>query len=188
MVDNGRFRPDPQKAVLVVIDIQDKLARVMPESDLPEMIHNTNVLIATAKELKFPILVTEQYPRGLGPTVKEVRDALGDVTPIEKLSFSCCAETRFMQALQATGARDVLLCGMETHVCLMQTALDLLDANYHVFAAADGMCSRKKLNWELALDEMRQAGVVVGSTETFLFQMLRVAGTESFKKLSALLK
>lgn len=181
------FRPSAADLALVVVDIQTKLASAMPEDVLAQVVRNTNVLLAAAAEFDLPVLMTEQYPRGLGETLPELRLAEGQPR-VEKISFSCCEEPAFAQALQAAGRRSVLLCGMETHVCVLQTALDLLTDDRQVFIAADAVCSRAKLNWKLALEMMRQAGAVITPTEAVVFQLLGAAGSERFKRLSRLVK
>lgn len=188
MIETNRFRLEKERSVLVVVDIQEKFTPAIPQEAMQHVISNTNILIAIAKELGFPILVTEQYPKGLGPTVEVLKRSLEGNTVIEKLSFSCCKEPAFLNALQALGARDVILCGIETHVCVLQTALDLLDSGHYVFVPEDAVASRTKQNWKRGLDVIKQAGAAIGSTEMYLFQMLGVAGTESFKKLSKLIR
>jgi len=188
MPDIDKFIPDPEQAALVVVDIQEKLAQVMDQEVMNKVVQNTIVLIEAARTFEYPILMTEQYTKGLGKTVSGLQDALQSVDPLEKLAFSCCGDRHFKAALKASGAKDILLCGIETHVCVLQTALDLLKEGYRVFLPADAVCSRKKLNWKLACNLMHDAGVVVGSTEIFIFQMLRESGTERFKKLSKLIR
>ncbi|NPV75327.1 MAG: hydrolase [Anaerolineae bacterium] len=181
------FRPAAADLALVVIDIQEKMAAAMPEKTLAQVVRNTNILLASAHEFEMPVLVTEQYRRGLGPTLPALNLA-GVNSLVEKMSFSCCGEPAFVEALKTTGRRSALLCGMETHVCVLQTALDLLEDGWQVFVAADAVCSRSKLNWKLSLETMRQAGVVITPTETIVFQLLGVAGDERFKRLSRLVK
>jgi len=181
------FRPTAASLALVVIDIQEKMAAAMSEDALAQVVRNTNILLATAQEFALPVLVTEQYRRGLGETLPALN--LAEVRArIEKMSFSCCGEPAFMTALKATGRRAALLCGMETHVCVLQTALDLLEGGFQVFVAADAVCSRVRLNWKLSLKSMRQAGAVIASTETLVFQLLGAAGDERFKRLARLIK
>lgn len=160
----------------------------MPEEVITEVVRNTCILIEAAKEFNFPVLVTEQYPKGLGPTITEVTEKIGDLSIIEKISFSGYGASAFINQLKSTDSKCIFLCGMECHVCVLQSTLDLIDDNRHVFIPADAVCSRTKHNWQVGLDIMRQAGAVIGSTETFIFQMLGKAGTESFKKLARLLK
>ena len=182
------LRPDPDKIALVIIDVQDRLATAMPEEAMQKVIRNTSIWIEAAKEFHFPVIVTEQYPRGLGATVNEIRTMLDEVQPVEKMGFSCWREPRFVRALEESKARQLILCGMETHVCVYQTALDLLEEGMDVFLPADAVCSRTKFNWKVGLNMIHIAGGVVGSTEAFLFQLLKEAGTERFKKFSRLLR
>ncbi len=180
--------PSPSLSALVVIDIQEKLSNAMPAEALTRVVKGTKALVSLARELNFPTLLTEQNPRGLGSTVTDLGEVLADIQPIEKMAFSCWGEPAFKKALLATGARDILLCGMETHVCVFQTALDLLSAGRRVFLAADALCSRSSENHSLALELMRQAGGIIGCSEMFIFQMLREAGSERFKRLSRLVR
>jgi nicotinamidase-related amidase len=181
--------PDPDRTVLVVIDIQERLFPAMPAEPLKRSISNACTLIEGCKVFNIPILTTEQYPKGLGATAPQIRQALGDILPIQKMAFSCCREPDFRRALDGLENKgDIILCGIETHVCVLQTALDLLQDDYHVFVAADAVCSRAKLNWQTGLDLMRHAGVTIGTTEIFLFQMLQECGTDRFRQISHLVK
>jgi nicotinamidase-related amidase len=177
----GRYR-----AALVVIDIQDRLARAMPKLD--EYYRNVGVLIKAFRRLGAPVVVTQQYTKGLGPTVAEITDALGEFVPIEKMTFSCTGEPNYIEAFQNTGANQAVLCGMETHVCVQQTALDLLATGYQVHVAADAVRSRKKQDWAFALERMRQAGIVITTAEAIVFEMLVKCGTDEFKDISKLVK
>jgi nicotinamidase-related amidase len=188
MKTTSNLRPDPQKAALLVVDIQEKLSAVMQPDVLDRVVRNTGILAAAATEFGFPILMTQQYTRGLGETLASVRESIGATPSVEKNTFSCCLEPNFQQVIEDSSAQDIILCGMETHVCVLQTAFDLMDGGYRVFAPADALCSRTKQNWQIGLNLMQHAGVVVGSTELFVFQMLREAGTERFKKLSRMMR
>jgi nicotinamidase-related amidase len=132
--------------------------------------------------------VTEQYPKGLGKTHSNLRPLLENSPFYEKLSFSCFRQPAFRLELERLHIRDILICGIEAHVCVLQTALDLLENDYRVFVAADAMSSRSSFNYHTGLSLMRDAGAVIGSTETFLFQMLEEAGTDRFKQISKLVK
>ena len=186
----SKFSLDAEDAVLVVIDVQEKLAAAMPEEIVQAAIHKTTVLMDAADVLGLPVIVTEQYPKGLGSTVAalEERVAAQGIEKVSKLSFSCCGEPAFTAALEAQQRRMVILCGQETHVCVLQTALDLLELGYRVFVAGDAVCSRQVINWQFALDEMRQAGCVVEPVESMLFKMLGRAGTAGFNAISTLIK
>lgn len=174
------------RAALVVIDIQERLARAMPKLD--EYYRNVGILIKVFRRLSAPIIVTEQYTKGLGPTVPEIADALGDFEPIEKMTFSCTGEPDYIEAFQNTGVNQAVLSGMETHVCVQQTALDLLAAGHQVHVAADAVRSRKKQEWAFALERLRQAGVIITTTEAIVFEMLVKCGTDEFKDISKLVK
>jgi nicotinamidase-related amidase len=153
------------------------------------VLRNAQILAETARELDLPVRFSEQYPRGLGTTAAELKAVLpAGALPFEKLAFSCCKAPGFEAVLDELGERDIILCGMETHVCVLQTALDLLAAGRKVFVAADATCSRARLNWKLGLRLMRQAGAVIGSTEIFAFALLGSAGSEKFKRISKLVK
>jgi len=175
-----------EDTVLVVVDIQERLAAVMSERQ--KVIWNSLHLIEAAKVLHFPVLLTEQYPKGLGPTVPEIRDALPSYAPIEKLMFGCCGEPMFMEAIASTGKRKVILCGMETHVCVLQTCLGLIREAYTVHVVQDAICSRAKENYRIGVEFMRDVGAVITGTETVLFQLLERAGTEEFRTISKRIK
>ena len=170
----------------MVIDIQERLVRAMPKLD--EYYHNVGILIKAFRRLGAPVVVTEQYAKGLGPTVPEIADALGESESVEKMTFSCAGEPKYVEELKATGANQAVLCGMETHVCVQQTALDLVAAGYQVHVAADAVRSRKKQDWIFALERMRQAGVIITTTEAIIFEMLVKCGTDEFKDISKLVK
>ncbi len=185
----AEFIPNPERSALLVIDIQERLAAAMPADMLSGVLRNTRILIETACEFGLPVVVSEQYPKGLGPTVAEVRAALPEGNmPVEKLAFSCCGEPAFQPILDQLAGHDLILCGMETHVCVLQTALDLLQRGQRVYVAADAVCSRTAFNYQTGLDLLRQAGAVIGSTEIFAFGLQKVAGTERFKRISRLVK
>ena len=188
MCDISRFIPDPEQAVLLVVDIQERLFAAMADEVQKKMLRNSGILIKGAGELNIPLLLLEQYPEGLGRTVSEIADLLEDVEPIKKVAFNSCDVPEFVASLEENSPRDVILCGMETHICILQTALGLLEKGYRVFVAADAVCSRAKLNWEIGLDVMHTAGVMVGTTEIFLFQMSRTADTKRFIKISRLVR
>lgn len=182
-----RFFLERDSAQLVVVDVQDKLCRAMDEKVLAKLTGNISILLDAAAELGMPALATEQYVKGLGETVPQLKEKL--CTPsLEKMTFSCCGGEGFLETLEKNGRRQVILTGMETHVCVLQTALELLSRGYVVHLVCDAVMSRRKENWEIALKTMTSAGVVLTSTESVLFQLLRVAGTEEFKKLSKLVR
>jgi len=181
---------DRDTAVLCVVDIQERLAAAMAERE--PVIEAARRLILSARRLSVPVVVTEQYPRGIGPTEPAVVEALGDdYRPLEKLHFSCFQEPAFAERLvqfAQNGRKQVILCGMETHVCLLQTCLDLLHCGHQVHVAADAVCSRSADNKRLALKQMRRAGAVVTGVEAAVYQMLVLAGTPEFKDLLPLFR
>lgn len=181
--------PDPADTALLMIDVQERLAAAMPGDVSSRVIRNTSILLQCAREFSLPVLVSEQYPRGLGHTLPEIRAILPpDSAPVEKTSFSCCSVPTFQSQLDRLGSCGILLWGIETHVCVLQTALDLLQSGRRVYVAADAAGSRTKQNWRFGLDLMRRAGAVIGSTEIFAFALLGGAGTETFKRISQLVK
>lgn len=178
-----------QSAVLAVIDVQERLLPAIPEEARQRVVRNVLIAIEAARILGLPILVSEQYPKGLGPTIPEVRARLDrDVNPVEKMAFSCGRSPEFLNALAATGRREVILCGVEAHVCVLQTVMDLTRDGFRTFVPADAVASRRSLDWERALAVAERAGAVVGTTEMFLFQLLERAGTEEFKAVARLVK
>lgn len=180
--------PNRERCALLVIDIQERLTVAMPADVLSGVLRSTCTLIQTAHEFSLPVLISEQYPKGLGPTVADIRAISANSQPLEKVEFSCCRAPAVAPALEALKGYDFILCGMETHVCVLQTAIDLLQRGHRVYAAADGMCSRTAFNHNTGLALMRDAGAVIGSAEVFAFGLLGAAGTERFKRISKLVK
>lgn len=175
-----------EDTVLLVIDVQGKLAQLMHGKE--ELFSNVGLMIQGAQVLEVPILLTEQYPKGLGPTVPEIAELLPDVEPITKTAFSCCGEKTFNEAFANLERRQALLVGIETHVCVWQTAHDLLESEYEVHVAADAVSSRHPGNKEIGLQKMRDAGVEITCVESALFELMRVAEGSKFKAVSKLLK
>ena len=182
-----KFFLDRDNAVLLVIDVQEKLCRAMDEKVLEKLTGNITILQESARELGVPILVTEQYVKGLGQTLCVLKEKL-TAPALEKMAFSCCGEAPFPEKLKALVTKQVIVTGMEAHVCVLQTVIELLDAGYHVHLVKDAVMSRRKENWQVGIDAACAAGAVITSTETALFQLLRVAGSEEFKKLSKLVR
>jgi nicotinamidase-related amidase len=176
------------QCALVVVDIQEKL--LPPIFNKQTLVDNTRLLIRLANILKLPVLVTTQYARGLGGTVKEVTELLPDAKTIDKLEFGCFGKEEFCTAVkQLPGQRNtMLLCGMEAHICVMQTALGALDQGYLVHIASDGVGSRSEWNWKVGLERMKTAGAVISSTEMMVYELLRQSGTPAFKELLQYIK
>ncbi len=179
------------RAALLVVDIQDRLLPAMPDDIAADMIANTQKLIAAADRLGLPIVVSQQYPKGLGPTSQPITDALASVKGVhrfDKLEFSAATAPGFLDIASRLGRDQWIVCGMETHVCVYQTARDLVARGWAAHVCADAVCSRARLNWEVALDLLRTVGAVVTSTEICIFDLLGKAGTEEFKALSKVIK
>jgi nicotinamidase-related amidase len=176
-----------QTSVLMVVDVQDKLAAAMADRD--ETVRRVAMLLRGAARLEVPVVASEQYPAGIGHLVDEVDEVLPPTAAvIEKLHFSCLAEPGFSERLSALGRSRMVVCGMETHVCVLQTALDLLGAGYQVFVVADACSSRAAADKAAGLARMAQAGVSVVTSEMVLFEWLHEAGTEAFRDLLRLIK
>ena len=177
---------DIDKTALVIIDVQEKLSRVMHEKE--NLFQNLQKLIKGLKLLDIPIIVTEQNPNGLGPTVPELAPLLTDTKPIIKFSFSCCGEEQFMREIEKLNRKQILLAGIETHVCVYQTAVDLIEASYEVHAVVDCVSSRTPENKNLALDKMKSEGARLTGVEIVLFELLRTAKHPKFKEMSQIVK
>ena len=173
-------------AGLIVVDVQERLLPAMFERE--RLVQNVVRLIQGAAILGVPVFATEQYRKGLGATVPEVAAALNGVAPVEKLAFSACGAGGLNAALRAKNISDVILCGIEAHVCVAQTCLDLLDEDFRVFVVAYAVSSRTSENYRIGLDRLREAGAVRVSTEMVLFELLEKAGTGEFKQILALVK
>jgi nicotinamidase-related amidase len=175
-----------ERTALVVVDVQEAFRPAV--ADFDETVRNTAILVQGATALGVPILVTEQYPKGLGNTVPELARHLDDIEPIEKVCFSAADSERFRRELERSGRDQVLLCGIESHVCVNQTADDLIGRGLHVQVAEDAVSSRTPENRRLGLHKMERAGAVITSTETALFELLGAAGTPEFKEVQKLVK
>lgn len=184
-----RFAVSQDDTLLLVIDIQERLAPAI--FDQERVIDRTLVLAQTAAEMNLPVILTEQYPRGLGPTVPAIAALLTERLPaaqrFEKIAFSACTP-EVSAALQATGRRKVIIAGMETHVCVFQTTRQLLADGYEVFIARDAVSSRTPENRENGFALMAAMGTVISNTETLVFDLLKVSGTPLFKTVSKLIK
>ena len=175
-----------ERTALVVIDLQERFRDLIHGMD--RVLEHSERLITFCRQLEIPVLVTEQYPRGLGTTVSEIRAACRPFTAFEKTSFSCAGSEAFTTALRATGRDQVILCGIEAHVCVYQTACDLLRDGKQVALAADAISSHRPADRDLALRRLRDAGADVMGAQMIMFEILREAGTPDFKRVSSLLK
>jgi len=186
---NKQFHPRKDNVAFVIIDFQDKMVAAVEEDIRRKVTENIELLVDLARLMHIPVIITEQYPQGLGKTTGELTQKLGDLyQPIEKLTFSCYAHPPFQEKIKSLCVRHLILTGIETHVCVLQTALDLIADGYEVSLVRDAVCSRYKSDWEVGLKMVEQAGGVITSTEVVIFQLLERAGTAEFKFLSPLLK
>lgn len=189
MADCKRLLLDRDDSVLVVVDIQHRLTAVMPEDAAQTMLANVGKLLSAASLLEIPTLVTEQYPQGLGPTEASILDKFGeDVPRLAKTGFSCCSAQGFNERLAAGARKQIILLGQETHVCVLQTAMELLGQGYHLFVVEDAVCSRLASDKRQALSRMRDGGVTLVCHESVLFEWLRDATHPHFKTISSWLR
>jgi nicotinamidase-related amidase len=174
---------EPERCALLVVDIQERL--LPPIFQKEQLIKNCQLLIRLAGILKLPALVTTQYAKGLGNTVPEIASLLPETQPIDKQMFSCFGSDVFCSLLKRLpGNRNtVLLCGMESHICVTQTALAALREGYIAHVASDAVSSRTEWNWKIGLERMRAAGAVISSTEMIIYELLRSSGAPAFKEL-----
>ncbi|HTW79735.1 MAG TPA: hydrolase [Terracidiphilus sp.] len=179
---------EAEQCALVVIDIQEKL--LPPIFQKEELVRNAKLLIRTAGILKIPALVSTQYAKGLGNIVPEIASLLPGTEAVDKTLFSCFSSDVFCSVLKRMpGQRNtLLLCGMESHICVTQTALAALREGYLVHVASDAVSSRTKWNWEIGLDRMRAAGAVISSTEMMIYELMRASSSAAFKELLPHLK
>jgi len=176
-------------SLLLVVDLQIRLLAAMAESERAAMVKNAEIFLAAAQALEIPVLYTEQYPKGLGPTVPALVERMPALaSSFEKTAFSCCAAGGCMQALKASGRKQVVMLGQEAHVCVLQTALELVGQGFQVFVAEDAVCSRVIEHKRNALARMRDAGVVITNLESALFEWLRDAAHPQFKAISDLIR
>ncbi len=180
----------PAKTALVVVDVQEKLVPAMPTARIDGLLHATKVFLEAAVTLGVPVIVTEQYPRGLGPTCAVVDETLQHVrhTRITKTTFDACLEPSFAEALLAADVQAVVVLGVEAHICVLQTVRSIADRGYATYVVSDAVASRREENRLIGLDLARAAGAFVTSTETVVFDWLGRAGTENFRALSPLLR
>ncbi len=175
-----------ENTALVLIDFQVRLFPVMHEKE--KLLRNVIKLVKGAGVLEVPVILTEQYPKGLGPTLPEIKALLPDTRPVEKVCFSCCDEESFCRSLEALGRRQVLLAGIEAHVCVYQTAMALARAGYQVQVVSDAVSSRDPENKMVSLLALGAAGAGVTNVEMALFELLRVARGDKFKRISEIVK
>ncbi|MGE4344950.1 MAG: isochorismatase family protein [Geoalkalibacter sp.] len=182
-----KFILERDQAVLVVVDVQERLVPVMDQDRYAEVLRNITFVLKSARLLGVPVVGTEQYPRGIGHMVPDLADACRDKV-IEKLTFGCCGEPSFIEHMNSLGRRQAIVVGMEAHVCVFQTVLGLLREGFDVHLVRDGIMSRGEIDYLNALESARSAGAVVTTSETAVFQLVKVSSDPQFKEISALVK
>ncbi len=180
---------DADQSLLLVIDIQERLSVAMPATSRERVLKNTSLLLQGASLLHIPAVRTEQYPKGLGPTEGMLLEQMpATAKHFEKTTFSCCSTAGFCETGLDPERKQIVVAGMETHVCVLQTALDLQRRGYQVFVVADAVCSRSEENRSNALARMYKENIVITNTESVLFEWLRDAGHEQFRTISRMLR
>jgi len=176
-------------SLLIIVDIQAKLSAAMPEAEANLITANTGSLLEAAAILNIPVLLTEQYPKGLAATDTNIAKKLPEATQVfEKTGFSCCLAEGFCAALESSGRKQIILAGLEAHVCVLQTALELRHNGYQVYVVEDAICSRKAEHKFFALQRMQQQGITITNHESVLFEWLRDASHPDFRRISGLLR
>jgi len=175
-----------EDSVLMIIDMQGNLYESMQDKEF--LLENVRKLVRGMQVFGIPVIVTEQIPEKLGPTIEPVASLLPDARRLPKSDFSCCGDEKIMKALKAAERQQVLLCGIETHVCVYQTAVDLLGFGYDVHLVADAVSSRTVLNREIGIEKMRDEGARLASTEMVLFELIRSADDPKFKDIFRIVK
>ena len=173
-------------ATLIIIDIQEKLFPHIHKRE--EVSENVRRLIKFARIMGIPIVLTEQYPKGLGATIREIKELIPRVKPIEKVEFSCFGSEEFIRALKRLDTKTLILTGIETHICVSQTAIESLDLGYSVCVVSDATSSRREDDKTIGIERMKQSGAVISSTEMLIYELLRRAGTQEFKEALKLVK
>jgi nicotinamidase-related amidase len=184
-----KFKLDAANSVFLLIDLQSNLAVAMKKEVYANCENNVNLIVSSCESMKVPVIVTEQYSKGLGNTVEPVKARLKEqYKPIDKLTFSCCGDPVFQSTFSKLDKKYVIVAGIESHVCVLQSVVDLIAQGYYVHVISDAVCSRFKIDWKNAMKYMRDAGAVISTTEIAVFQLLQKAGTPEFKVISPLFR
>lgn len=182
------FKLKKDDTILVIIDMQEKLSEVMDEDMFDTAVSNTLLLAKAFNIMNIPVIETLQYPKGLGDTAEPLKGSFKAVMRIEKTTFSAYGNEKFIEFLEKNSIKNVVIAGMEAHICVLQTALDLLERGYGVHIAADAVISRNDFNWETGLDMAQNAGAVVSVAETVIYQLLGRSDVKEFKDIRKLMK
>ncbi|MEM2431080.1 MAG: hydrolase [Candidatus Bathyarchaeia archaeon] len=175
-----------EEAALIIIDVQEKLFPLVYERD--KILDNIRKLIRFAKIIGIPIILTEQYPRGLGSTIPEVKELIPEIQPIEKVEFSCFGSEKFKALLRDLNVKALIITGIETHICIAQTSIEGLSNGYKSCVVIDATSSRNPEDKSAALERMIQSGVIIASTEMIIYELLKTAGTREFREVLKLIK
>lgn len=175
-----------ENAALIVVDVQEKLFPLI--SGKERVLENIRRLIQFARIIGLPIVLTEQYPKGLGSTLREIKDLVPDVQPIEKIEFSCFGSKEFKETIKLLNAETLIIVGIETHICIMQTAIEGLKEGFKVCVVNDATSSRNLEDKEVAVERLRDNGVIVASTEMLIYELLKKAGTQEFRETLKIIK
>ncbi len=175
-----------EDTIALIVDIQERLFPHIFEHE--QLARNTSILIQGLQLLDLSIIVTQQYTKGLGPTIHSIQQTLVNSKPVEKISFSCCDDDKFMKKLDSTGKNKVIIAGIESHICVQQTTLDLLDKGFVPIVIEDCVSSRKAHDKSIAIERMRTEGAIITTYESILFELCRYAGNDTFKSISKLVK
>lgn len=177
---------DAKEAALLIVDVQEGFRKQLRDLDI--LTRNITILAEAAKILKIPVILTEQYPQGLGKTISEIAACLGEHTYFEKNAFSCCQATGFLDTVENLGRTQIIVCGIEAHVCVSLTVHELMEHGYVVHVVSDAIASRSQRNRDVGWEKMMSSGAIPSCVEIALFEMLREAGTEQFKAVQRLVK
>lgn len=175
-----------EDTMALIVDVQEKLVPVM--SDGAACVQRIKLLAEGLKVLGIPMVVTQQYTKGLGMTVAELRDSFEDFAFLDKISFSCYEDEKIKETIDSFGKKNIVLCGMETHICVLQTAVDLMEAGYQVIAVTNCMDSRKEEDKSVALQRCEYEKIILTTYESLLFELTERAGSDRFKSISKLIK
>ena len=175
-----------EHAAGLVIDIQERLFPFISENEA--LTRNSLILVQGLQVLGIPVIVTEQYTRGLGPTIQPLKEVLNGLQPMEKMAFSCCDDQPFLKHLESLHKKFIIITGIESHVCVLQTTIDLLEMDYIPVVVEDCVSSRRLNDKAMAVNRMRRMGAIITTYESVLFELLRFSGTEEFKAISKLVK
>lgn len=180
---------DSTNSLLLIIDMQERLSAAMPKNILQTISTNTQILSQAANLLNIPVIISEQYPKGLGSTLSEISACLPENSQtLEKICFSCASNKEILNKIEHFNKKQLVITGMEAHICVSQTAIELQQLGYQVFIAADAVCSRTKQNYKNALQRMQQANCIITNIESICFEWLRDASHNQFKTISKLIK